>query len=226
MKVPLSLFLQFVLLLTCSYVWFYKEVSDYFSDEKLVKMELHRIEKSLEQKEFEKQVVASQYDMFKIQTMAMLDGNESIKRSGLVYQNLKSALRAPASIKPLDMTDLRVEELRTAFREKNYSKSISLGEGLMKQKSLLVVKPEVLFFLSESYFLTQQYENAISRINELVRLYPEHIMTGYALLRLAQVSEKAEQTNEAEAIYKVIISQFSDKNLEKEAKRALASLNE
>lgn len=226
MRVPLNIFTQFSMLLVLGLVWFYHSTENYFAARNGEKQEIDRMKKEIEEKQFELKVSQIQNDRIKLETYALLEEQNLLSGKKLVSEHLKSGLRSPASIMPLDFSSLKVEELRTLFKEKKYNQVVVVGERLLDSDKVFLNKPEVLFFVSESYFLQRQYEKAVEKINHMVSLYPEHIMTGYALLRLANISEKSEQYNEAETIYKIISSQFKDKALTSEAKRLLAKLSE
>lgn len=226
MRVPLNIFTQFSMLLVLGLVWFYHSTENYFATRNGDKQEIDRMKSELEEKEFELKVSQIQNDRIKLETYALLEEQNLLSGKKLVSEHLKSGLRSPASIMPLDFSSLKVEELRTLFKEKRYNQVVVAGEKILEKDKVFLSKPEVLFFVSEAYFLQRQYEKAVEKINHMVSLYPEHIMTGYALLRLANISEKSEQYNEAETIYKIISSQFKDKALTSEARRLLAKLSE
>lgn len=226
MRIPLNIFTQFSMLIVIGLVWFYHSAENYFATHNGEKQEIQQLKSEVEEKEFELKVSRIENEKIKLETYALLESQNLLNGKTLVAENLKSGLRSPASIEKLDFSSLKVEELRTLFKEKNYNQVIVLGEKMLEKERFLLTKPEVLFFVSESYFLLRQYEKSVEKINQMVSLFPEHIMTGYALLRLANISEKSEQFNEAETIYKVITSQFRDKALTAEAKRQLAKLGE
>lgn len=226
MRIPLSIFVQFSTLLVLGLVWFYQKADNYFIENDGSKIQIQTLRSELEHKEFEAKVALLESEKIKIQTLSLLQKENLLPDNELVKEHLTQGLRSPASVQKLDFSLLRIEELRTLFKEKKYNEVIVLGEGMLRREKSFVVKPEVLFFLSESYFLNRQYEKSVDKINQMVSLFPEHVMTGYALLRLANISEKSDQFNEAEAIYKIIATQFKDRALVVEAKRLLANLSE
>lgn len=180
----------------------------------------------LEQKEFELRVVRSQISEVKAETLALLENEGHLPSNSLAMQNLRTQLRSPASIPELDMSLLDAEKIKKAFRDKNYFQVTELAEDFLAKNSQSSLVPEITFFASESYFLNHQYDKAISSIEKMTTLFPDHIMTGYALLRLAQISEKADQSSEAISIYKIIQNQFSDKNLINEAAERIARIEQ
>lgn len=226
MRIPLSIFTQFSMLIVMGLVWFYHSAENYFSANNGEKQEIKSLKSDIEEKEFALKISRIENDKIKLETYALLESQNLLSGKTIVAENLRSGLRSPASIEKIDFSALRVEELRNLFKEQKYNQVIVLGEKMLEKENFLLTKPEVLFFVSESYFLLRQYEKAVEKINQMVSLFPEHIMTGYALLRLANISEKSEQFNEAETIYKVITSQFKDKALTSEAKRLLVKLGE
>ncbi|MCB0371156.1 MAG: hypothetical protein KDD45_17505 [Bdellovibrionales bacterium] len=226
MRIPTGIFIQFSMLIIIGILWFYQKADRYFIVHDGSQQQIQKLKEEVESKNFQIKVAQLENQEVKTQTLSLLENENLLPKTSLARNHLESGLRSPASVKKLDFTLLRVEELRSLFREKKYSQVIFLGEKLLNKDKTFIVKPEVLFFLSEAYYLTNQYENSINTINQMVSLYPEHIMTGYALLRLAKISEQSEQYNEAGALYRIVSTQFKDKTLTIEAKRLLAKLNE
>lgn len=226
MRVPLGIFIQFSTLLLLGLSWSFQKFDVFFAEKSGDKEQIQILKNQLEIKEFETKISLLENDKMNQQVLSLLDQDSRLKNNSLVKDHIKLGLRTPASVHKLDFSLLRIEELRSLFREKKYSKVIELGERILSQEKTFIVKPEVLFFLSESYFLNKQYEKSVEKINQLINLYPEHIMTGYSLLRLGNISEKSEQVNEAESIYKIIIAQFHDSALTGEAKKLLSNLSE
>ncbi len=226
MRVPLGIFIQFSTLLFLGLSWSFQKFEVFFAEKSGDKEQIQILKNQLELKEFETKISSLENEKMNQQVLSLLDQDSRLTNNSLLKNHIKQGLRTPASVRKLDFSLLRIEELRSLFREKKYSKVIELGERILGQEKTFIVKPEVLFFLSESYFLNKQYEKSVEKINQLINLYPEHIMTGYSLLRLGSISEKSEQVNEAESIYKIIIAQFHDSALTGEAKRLLSNLNE
>jgi TolA-binding protein len=226
MTIPLSVFTQFSMLLIMGFMWFYLSVENHFVAYDDTHMKLQAVSKKLEIKEFENLVAKNEIEKFKIETLSWMEADKNIPANTTLVFHIRDKLRSPASVKELDLSPLKLEEVRTLFKEKNYSEAISEAEKELEKNPSSTVLPEFLFFLAESYYLTQQYQKSISYIEKLMTLYPENIMTGYAMLRLAHISEKTDQVNEAESVYKIIISQFQEKSLQQEAKKMLAHLGE
>lgn len=180
----------------------------------------------IENKEFELRVVRAQLDQVKAETLAVLEKDQHIPDNSLAVRDLRSQLRSPASVPAIDMSLLEAEKVKKAFREKKYYEVVELSEKFLKKNSQSALVPEIVFFASESYFLNQQYDKAVSSIEQMTTQFPDHIMTGYALLRLGQISEKADQDTEALSIYKIIQNQFKDKNLYDEATLRISHLEE
>ncbi len=180
----------------------------------------------IEKKEFELRVVKSQLDQVKEETLAVLQKDNHIPSNSLALQDLRANLRAPASIPKIDMSLLDAEKIKKSFRDKKYFEVSELAEKFLEKNSQSSLVSEIIFFASESYFLNRQYDKAVGSIEKMTSQFPDHIMTGYALLRLAQISEKADQLTEAKSIYKIIQSQFKDKTLKDEATHRISQLED
>lgn len=226
MRVSISLLSQVCLLIVLGLTIVYFKSENYFDRQQLLADMPKDNSELVEKKEFELRVARSQLEDVKIETLAVLEKEGVLPANSLVLQNLRSHLRSPASIPLMDMSLLEAEKIKKAFREKNYFEVTEMAEDFLEKNSQSVMVPEVSFFASESYFLNKQYGKAISSIEKMTNQFPDHIMTGYALLRLGQISEKADQVDEAVSIYKIIKFQFKDKGLVNEASVRIARIEE
>lgn len=226
MRVSIGLFTQFCLLVMLGLTIVYFKSENYFDKQQLIAEMPKDNSELLERKEFELRVVRAQMEEVKAETLAVLEREKTLPANSLVMQNLRSQLRSPASVPAVDMSLLEAERIKKAFREKNYFEVTQMAEDFLEKNSQSAMVPEVTFFASESYFLNRQYDKAITSIERMTNLFPDHIMTGYALLRLGQISEKADQNAEAVSVYKIIKSQFKDKSLVDEAELRMARLEE
>lgn len=226
MQVSISILTQTCLLIVLGLTMVYYKSENYFDRQQLLSEMPKDNSERLEEKEFELRVAKAQLEAVKSETLAVLEKESTLPANSLALQNLRSQLRSPASIPQIDMSLLELEKIKKAFRDKNYFEVVEMAEEFLDRNSQSVVVPEVSFFASESYFLNKQYDKAITSIEKMTNLFPEHIMTGYALLRLGQISEKADQPDEAISIYKIIKDQFKDKNLVEEASLRIAKIQE
>lgn len=226
MRISMSLFTQFCLLLVLGLTLVYQKSQNYFDRQEMLADRPKDNSEQLETKEFELRVVRAQLDEVKAETLAVLQKEGHLPASSLAMQSLRSQLRGPASIPAIDMSLLDAEKIKKAFREKSYFEVVERAQNFLNKSSQSSLAPEVSFFASEAYFLNHQYDKAVNSIEQMTVQYPDHIMTGYALLRLGQISERADQTMEALSIYKIIQTQFKDKGLIDEAASRISRLEE
>lgn len=226
MRVSIGIFTQFSLLILLGLTIVYFKSENYFDKQQLLVDMPKDNSELLEQKEFELRVVRAQLEEVKAETWAVIEKEVPLPSNSLALQSLRSQLRSPASIPPVDMSLLEAEKIKKAFRDRNYFEVTELAEDFLDKNSQSIMVPEVTFFASESYFLNRQFDKAIVSIERMTNLFPDHIMTGYALLRLGQISEKADQNEEALSVYKIIKSQFKDKGLVDEANLRITRLEE
>ena len=62
--------------------------------------------------------------------------------------------------------------------------------------------PEAMFLLVEGHFVTQEFDQCVYYLNRMLDLYPEHDLTGYAMVRMGQVYVRQERLEDAIEIYK------------------------
>lgn len=226
MRVSLSLFSQVCLVLVLGLTIVYYKSSNYFDQQQAILERPKDSSDLVEKKEFELRVVRTQLAQVKAETLAILEKESAIPSNSLAWQSLKVQLRSPASIAAIDLSLWEAEKIKKAFRDGKYFETTELAEKFLNKHSQSSLVPEVVFFASESYFLNHQYDKAVHSIEQMTTQFPDHIMTGYALLRLGQISERAEQNSEALAIYKIIYNQFKDKGLTQEAAVRISRLEE
>lgn len=224
MRLPLGLLVQTSLILILLYTAIFFGVNSHLNAHDGKEITLKRVSKKLEQKEFELKVSRINIEKIKNEFLYIAEKEFNIDSpkisSKLAKYNLLGTLRGPASVsEKIDFTPLNLEKVKTHFREKKYYKVIELAEKEINRSQNSIVLPEIYFFLNESYFLTQQFEKSIDTIEKMLSLFPEHIMTGYAMIRLAQVSEKTDQSEEAVSVYNIILNHFNDPKLVSEVSR-------
>ncbi|MBV2169181.1 MAG: hypothetical protein KUL82_10795, partial [Bdellovibrio sp.] len=73
-------------------------------------------------------------------------------------------------------------------------------------------------------FLKKDFRSSLSEIDTMVTQYPQHDLTGFILLRMGQISELNNQTEEASEIYKTVFKNFKNEDLKKQAKKLAQSV--
>ena len=74
------------------------------------------------------------------------------------------------------------------------------------------------FLLVEGKFQIHDYEKCVGIVDAMITNYPESELTGFALLRLGKIYEFQDRFEDAVEVYKTVIKTYHDKDLLKQAK--------
>ena len=85
---------------------------------------------------------------------------------------------------------------------------------------------ESLFLTAESYFLLGQYPACLSVVEIMMEQFPESDLTGFILMRMAQIYNMRGETEQAIEVYRTIIRQFQHNGLKAQANAALKELEQ
>lgn len=121
----------------------------------------------------------------------------------------KGDYRWPASV-PLDLSTSLYEKSRRLFQEKKWDQSLAGFTQLLTEYPYSKWVVEAQYYSCEIQFQIRDYKATSECVSEMVEIFPENALTGFQLMRLAQVHEINGQTEEATEIYQVIYDQFSE----------------
>jgi tol-pal system protein YbgF len=217
-----QLFYIFCLSLTTGILWSYMIFANYFNSGWELKKETASLEEKLADSQF--QVTLMQYQMKDLeQTVASVIPREKLDQEN-PYKDLVQNLRAPASIPTLDLSPVLLEKGKKLFSNGKFETAAKEFEKLKNQYPASAYQVQARFFLAESLFLQREFKKCTDVIDEMVTQFPEHELTGFILLRLGQISERNNQTEEAQEIYRTVLNHFPQKPLKEQAQTLLKSL--
>jgi tetratricopeptide (TPR) repeat protein len=75
--------------------------------------------------------------------------------------------------------------------------------------SFLDFYPESIFLMADCYLQTKEYEQALLLYSELIDLYPDHLATGHAILKMVEILRLLDREAQAIEALKVIKRHFS-----------------
>lgn len=218
MKNQNSLFIAFCLSLTAGLVFVYAMFVGYFDGHDQYEMRLSHLQKQVEKERFNYALLNDQLKDFQQSVAQALPEDKKIA-SNYKLQNLASVVRVPASVESIDLSSSLFEHAKKNFNEAHYEKAIADFKRLTDTYPLSAHNVEARFFIAESYFLKKDYKNSLSQIDEMVLQYPDNDLTGFILLRMGQISEVNNQTEEASEIYKTVMKNFKNETLHAQAQK-------
>jgi TolA-binding protein len=217
-----QVFYIFCLVLTTGISWAYFLFAGYFNSGWEDKREIAQLKESLEDSQF--QVAMLNHQMKDLeQTVASVLPAEKIAKN-YPFDSLMKTLRAPASIPAMDLSSVVFERGSKFYNEKKYNLAITEFKKLIEQYPSSALQIEARFMMAESLFMQRDFKKCVDAINDMVLLYPDDVHTGLALIRLGQISEHNNQTEEAQEIYHTVYNNFNDKSLKEQAQTLMKSL--
>lgn len=219
-KIPQGFFLVYGLILTNLWVAGYTLFVHYFQSGHEYQFQIKQLESQVEKLQENQKNLLTQLMDFK-QTVAEVMPAKSqmiAEKWNPKAISLSENIRRPASIQPVDLSGVYFEKGKRFFNEGKYSLALREFQELSEKFPLSDKFIETQFLTLESSYLTKDYKKVVDLADFLVNHYPENILTGYAMLRLAQVSESNSQFEEALVIYQSVQKSFKDKDLQRQAR--------
>lgn len=133
-------------------------------------------------------------------------------------RNLASIIKEPIGDKlQLERASSLLAKAKKSFAEKDYNESNKILHRLIEDYPESIHSVEAYFLLIEGQYQTQDFENCISSIDDMLTLYPENDLTGFAMLRLGKIFESQDRVEDAVEIYKALLKDFKNSNLRAQA---------
>jgi TolA-binding protein len=80
---------------------------------------------------------------------------------------------------------------------------------------------ESYFLMAEGHFLSNELEECTAIVQQMVDLFPQHELTGFALIRLGRIYEIQNRNEEAVDIYKTVLRSYPQRDVASQAKASL-----
>lgn len=140
-------------------------------------------------------------------------------------RNLASIVKEPIGENlEIERASSLLVKAKKSFADKNYTDSNQTFRRLIDDYPESVHAVEAYFLLIEGEYQTQDFENCITSIDEMLTLYPENELTGFAMLRLGKIFESQDRIEDAIEIYKAMLKDFKSSKLREQAKLSLMSV--
>ncbi len=140
-------------------------------------------------------------------------------------RSIASVLNSTNSSLQIERASSLLEKAKEDFRSKNFEESNLRLSRLLKLYPDTLHGPEARFLLVEGYFQSRDFEACIEVVEEMIRLYPESELTGFALLRLGRIYEGRDRIEDAAEIYRSVVSHFSQAELKRQAQVSLKAVD-
>ncbi len=212
-------FLVFCLILLIGILRVDSHFKEYFGEARDLTAQAQQLRKTIEKEKLRTELVRAQLFDFKQQVAEVLPNSSKDFRTNELIQ----AVRWPASETIIDSSSVLMAKGAEEFKNNRYDKAANIFREVIEKYPVSSKIIEAYFLLGESLFQNMEYEACLDAIQDMVTFYPESEMTGYLMLRNAQILKQKKRTSEAQEIYSLILQQFSSNHALKEQARKLAS---
>ncbi|MEC9281120.1 MAG: outer membrane protein assembly factor BamD [Bdellovibrionota bacterium] len=216
-------FNTFILMLLIGLMNVFYIYKDHYSEERFLQEKLNHTNAQLEKERLENYLVNYHYREFQQNVASLIP--EAVKSQPYNYslRNLASIVDSPIPIELESATQLFKKGDRL-YKDKKYELAIVEFKKIQNFYTDSVHLPEAVFLLAECQYQLKNFEEAVSSIEFLVSQFPEHILTGYALIRLGRINEKYERTDDAILNYQLVSKRFKQKDLRQQAEKMLEGI--
>lgn len=219
-----------VLIVTISVVF---EVERFFLNEKYEKVKAQIGQHQLQAQKLEKKMIAQREEELRFRNFVaamqpeIMGKYKGLDEESYVARSLASVYGDHESLRlEVGVEDKELEKGKALFRSKHYDESIQVFSSFEEKYSYHPKLPEALFLKSESYFAKRDVEGGLQSSLALLELYPEHDLSGFILLRVAEVYESRQENLKAREVYATIINKFENKTLTSMAQQKNRQLQE
>lgn len=197
----------FILLIFAAITQSYLFFQNHFSGADILEKRVLALTNKLEEEKIRS--YTSLYEANRIrQEVATLLPNRINDKSSYEVRKLASALQeqeVPQFKKPEDILN-KGKEL---FNQSKYNAAIATFRMLIDRFSESPDAIEAYFLLSESYFQIQSSEDCIDTVEQMVTLFPESELTGFAMLRLALIFQQRQLDEDALQVVQTVKNHFA-----------------
>jgi TolA-binding protein len=203
------IFIFFSWLLITGIIWTHGQFQAYFASRPEALFEVERLQGEIQRIEKEKSRIVYQFEDFR--QNAALHWPEARKNS----------YRFPAS-ESFDLSSTQYERGRVLFKKGSLVEALQQFELLVEEYPYSKWINESFYYRCEILFQMRDFKKFTTCATQMTELFPESALTGFQLLRLAQIHEIHGQEEEASEIYRIVANQFGrDKTLASQAQDSL-----
>lgn len=184
-------------------------------------MSLKRTERALESEKLKVAWTQSDFAEFRNHVAMVLPATGDLANQ-YSTRNIASLSQSPLTSEiSLEKASSLFVRSRDLFQKEEYEGAIDGLQVLVDQFPSSVHRIEAQFLLAEALFRVKKTEDSVRQIEEMVGLFPESDLTGYALLRLAAIHQSRDEIESAKEIYRLVGKQFKSKELQEQVQVAL-----
>lgn len=223
-----SAIIIFSAILTIGNLAVFWSVRERYSPIDLYKHKNHLLEKKIAALELQRQLDAEQEEQFQQEVAAALPQalqKVTQKNKDYALRNLASVVMRPQKDKLYDLVAKSVfESGKALFRKGEYVQANRLFQKVIDRYGFSTQVIEAHFLLAEGLYQTGELDRTTQVIDQMVELFPDSELTGFALLRLGQIFETRDRFDEAVQIYRMVSRIFPYRSVASQAEKNLRGM--
>lgn len=184
----------------------YYQFSVYFDDSKEKDKDILTLKNKIEREQLNTAIIKNQFLDFQMTLSQKFPKMISTPE----LNHWKQTIRAPAQDSGFELSSEIMAKGKQLFLEKQYSQASVEFSKLIEQFPVSSSIVEAHFLQAESYYLEGKYDSALDVIDQMMSRFPENELTGYIMLRFAQILKATKHEIEAAEVYHTIIIHFGN----------------
>lgn len=215
-----TLFFNFSFLLFCGLVLGFIHLKNYFLLDPVADHEVAAMRSEISELRMKNQMLSFQLQDFQVNVARLIEESPGLQKT-MMAKNFTAVSRSPSSLPPMDMSSVLIQGLKVRFSENDFKSVVKEAERLVSKYPTSPYVVESYFFMAEAYFKMQKFEKVADVVEIMGEHYPDHILTGFILLRLGQIYEMNNKTDEAQEVYRVVQKEFRQAEIQNQVSRLI-----
>jgi len=225
----LPYFVSFSLVLTVMWMQIYAKSREAYNGLTEAKLEIHHLREELQAQDVEASLQAEHFLEFRQHVATLMPDvvkERGMGEEGYPLRSLASTLTKPqADQLRKTLAKTIFEKGKEHFRKREFAQATRAFKQLIAKFGFSPHINEAYFLMAEGYFQTEELEECVAVIQQMIELFPSHELTGFAMVRLGRVYEIQNRNEEAVDIYKTVLRSFPQRDVASQAKSSLRGMD-
>ena len=203
------LFVSFCLILVMGLMQSYSLFQAHFSPHWENVRKISQLQKQLEEKNLRIAELENQMYDFQQEVAAQLPALQKMQKTPKTFQLRSLASVTQKPIEVFEMSGPLSERARAEFRRGEFKNSAASFSSLIQK---FPTSPQVIqahFFWAESLFMAGQQQECLDVIDQMMQQFPDHELTGFIMLRMGQILQTRNRTEEAAEVFRTVRVKFA-----------------
>lgn len=210
MKKSTLAFILFCSVVLTLIVWVQGRFDTHFANNVVTEIQLKRSQENLARERFNNVLLTYQMKEFRERVAQYLPKNEQLANEVAKFElhNGVQLSRIPASLQKISVAD-SLEAGKKKFAEHDFDKAIKYFDKVISSGVAGEPLEQSYFLTAESYFLKRKYSESLEYIDQMVTMFPYSDLTGAILLRMGEIANETNQPENAQRIFEMVQTQFT-----------------